>query len=75
LYCVIYIIEINDEIEGLIIEALIASPGFAANAADPEHSKGARHRAPFLLIICRAVDAVFPENLRGGANGFPTRLP
>jgi hypothetical protein len=29
----------------------------------------------FLLIICRRVDAVFPENLQVGANGFPTRLP
>jgi len=31
--------------------------------------------APFLLRICRRVDAVFSENLRINANGFPTRLP
>jgi hypothetical protein len=28
---------------------------------------------PFLLNICRRVDAVFPENLPAAANTFPTR--
>ena len=36
------------------------------------NTKG-RLRAPFLLRICRAVDAVFPENFRMRANEFPTR--
>jgi hypothetical protein len=35
--------------------------------------KGAFQR-PFLLRIFRTIDAVFPENLRAGANGFPTQL-
>ena len=53
-------------------KALSGSLKLAANAALMKLRKG-RIPRPFLLRIFLAVDAVFPENLRMRANGFPTR--
>jgi len=48
-----------------VLEALIASH---RQRSLPARTTKGRLRAPFLLGICRAVDAVFPENFRMRAN-------
>src|SRR6202171_5975697 len=54
-----------------VLEAVTAPIRSAANPAAMKLQR--RLRAPFLSIICRRVEAVFPENLRVRTKGFQTR--